>query len=60
MLDQRQMMKHILRRDPDGWEHAEPTEEDYQEFERWVTEVYGAEVYREYMHGDWGGEWNAF
>lgn len=45
-------LRYIERHDPDG-QDEEPTEEDYQAFERWVVERYGKETYDSYMRGGW-------
>lgn len=51
---------HTLRviegADPDGWEHREPTPQDYRAFRRWVVESHGQATYDEYMRGGWEPE----
>ena len=43
----------MLRHDPDGWEHKEPTEDDYDAFQRWAITAYGESLYKAYMWPGW-------
>lgn len=43
----------MLKRDPDGWEHKEPTEDDYDDFRRWACTAFSEDLYKAYMEPGW-------
>lgn len=47
----------IRERDPDGWQHKEPTEQDYATFRGWVISTYGEATWQDY-NGNWDGGTN--
>lgn len=53
----REVLKAIRERDPDGWQHREPTAQDYAAFDKWVIENYGRKVWQEYS-SNWDEEGN--
>lgn len=42
-----------MKYDPDGWEHKEPTNADYDVFRQWVIDNWGMEVWKAYAKGGW-------
>jgi hypothetical protein len=48
------MLDRIMRIDPDGWEHREPTDRDRAAFHRHVVRMYGLDVWLAYRQGGWG------
>jgi hypothetical protein len=49
----KEALYEIERRDPESASH-EPTQFEWDVFKLWVTETYGADMYRSYMAAGWG------